>query len=188
MGYLRNIFVSVDQLGNALAGGDPDNTISARIGFYNHHKHVNGVSASPHPVKWYWKAFEDIVDTTFRPVDGDGHCHEAYHSDAGEFFDPHTKNWAVGVLSVLIIGSCIPLFIIFRVVGLFRSPNDPDKKRPERVENRLKRINVHLLSLIHEFDENPELRLDDSTLKVCDEISEKIEKIKAEIKRRNAQE
>jgi len=29
--YLRNILVSFDQLGNALTGGDPDETLSSRI-------------------------------------------------------------------------------------------------------------------------------------------------------------
>lgn len=34
--YLFNILVSLDQLGNTLTGGDPDETISSRLG-----KHYN---------------------------------------------------------------------------------------------------------------------------------------------------
>ena len=30
--YLINILISIDQLGNTLTGGDPDETISSRIG------------------------------------------------------------------------------------------------------------------------------------------------------------
>ena len=30
--WLLNILISIDQLGNAIAGGDPDETISSRIG------------------------------------------------------------------------------------------------------------------------------------------------------------
>lgn len=30
--YLHNLLISVDQLGNVLAGGDPDETISSRLG------------------------------------------------------------------------------------------------------------------------------------------------------------
>ncbi len=36
--YLRNIAVAVDQLINALLGGDPDETISSRCGKYKHRK------------------------------------------------------------------------------------------------------------------------------------------------------
>lgn len=35
MSYFKNILVSVDQLGNAICGGNPDNTISARVGFFS---------------------------------------------------------------------------------------------------------------------------------------------------------
>ena len=34
MNYLVNFFVSIDQFGNVLAGGNPDNTISSRVGYY----------------------------------------------------------------------------------------------------------------------------------------------------------
>ena len=30
--YIRNLGISIDQLGNALTGGDPDETISSRLG------------------------------------------------------------------------------------------------------------------------------------------------------------
>lgn len=30
--WLRNVLIAIDQLGNALTGGDPDETISSRIG------------------------------------------------------------------------------------------------------------------------------------------------------------
>lgn len=32
MKYIKNILVALDQLGNALLGGDPDETISSRAG------------------------------------------------------------------------------------------------------------------------------------------------------------
>ena len=79
--YLKNIFVSVDQFGNVLAGGNPDNTISARIGYYTPH------DSTDKKTRWYWLIFRDIVNFTFRPIDGKEHCHEAYHNDAGESYD-----------------------------------------------------------------------------------------------------
>lgn len=30
--YILNVLISIDQLGNTLAGGDPDETISSRLG------------------------------------------------------------------------------------------------------------------------------------------------------------
>ncbi|MBK7384715.1 MAG: hypothetical protein IPI81_15500 [Flavobacteriales bacterium] len=35
MGYFKNVLVSVDQLGNTLCGGNPDNTISAWTGYFS---------------------------------------------------------------------------------------------------------------------------------------------------------
>lgn len=40
--YIINILIAVDQLGNALLGGDPDETISSRA------------AKSPHLPHWYW--------------------------------------------------------------------------------------------------------------------------------------
>lgn len=38
--YIKNILVSIDQLVNAILGGDPDETISSRLGKYRHKKYV----------------------------------------------------------------------------------------------------------------------------------------------------
>ena len=32
MGWFMNVLIGIDQLGNAITGGDPDETISSRIG------------------------------------------------------------------------------------------------------------------------------------------------------------
>lgn len=96
MKYILHLLISIDQLGNVIAGGNPDNTISARVGFYNHHY------PDDQKVTFFYKAFEWIINTTFWPIDGPNHCHEAYHNDAGEFFDTGTKDWAVALLSILI--------------------------------------------------------------------------------------
>ena len=40
--YIGNAFVSIDQFGKSLAGGNPDNTISARVGYYNHYHYQPG--------------------------------------------------------------------------------------------------------------------------------------------------
>lgn len=78
--YLGNLFVSFDQLGNAFAGGNADNTISARVGFFANHGDKG--------YRWYWRMLERIINFTFWPIDGEGHCHIAYHNDADENFRP----------------------------------------------------------------------------------------------------
>jgi len=46
--YVWNLLVSIDQLGNTLLGGDPDETISSRAGKYRH--------------KWYWRGLAAVLD------------------------------------------------------------------------------------------------------------------------------
>lgn len=105
MGYAKNILIGIDQLGNAIAFGNPDNTISARVGYNSHHFEKN-------LFKYYWKFLEWVIDKTFYPIDGNFHCHHAYHNDQDEeFYDNGTKNWAVIVVSVFIFLTC-PIFII----------------------------------------------------------------------------
>jgi hypothetical protein len=60
--YLKNILISIDQLINTLAGGDPDETISARLG-----RNYQGTLV------------ERIVDWLFRWQNRpDGHCENAH--------------------------------------------------------------------------------------------------------------
>jgi hypothetical protein len=68
--YLKNILISLDQFFNTLAGGDPDMTISARLG-----RNYKGT----------W--LERIVDWMFNwQHNVDGHCENAdwWESDEGK--------------------------------------------------------------------------------------------------------
>ncbi len=146
MSYLSNFFVSLDQLGNTLAGGNPDNTISARIGYYNYHDDYCKEPAL------HWKLFRLIVDKTFYPVDGERHCHEAYHNDAGEYFD-ETKNWAIAILAVFIIPSCICIGLILYtllVMGLV-SPKHIDLTK--NIKQKIIGANNRLKGTLNEFNE-----------------------------------
>lgn len=104
MGYVKNILVGVDQTGNAVAGGNPDVTISGRIGYYSHHAHSS--------VRWFWIILEFIVDATFYPLDGKGHCHTAYHLDEDENYNPKQNPIMLFILSLITVGSCLILFWI----------------------------------------------------------------------------
>lgn len=67
-GWIWAVFVAFDQLGNALCGGHPDITVSARL------YHVSA---------WHgrlrWARF--LVDLAFRPADGEFHCHNSFRRE-----------------------------------------------------------------------------------------------------------
>jgi hypothetical protein len=145
--YTSNLFVSIDQLGNALAGGNPDNTISARVGYYNFHKHDQNT------VPWQWFWFMRIIDTTFYPVDGPNHCHEAYHNDPGEIFDNRVTNFFIAIAAtVIIIPSCVVIAFVLYLLSALRIVK---RKRIDRGKNLQKRIdscNLLMTSLLQEID------------------------------------
>lgn len=149
MGYILNTLISIDQLGNVLAGGDPDNTISARVGFYNHH------FPDEKKVTFFWKAFEWIIDTTFWPVDGPDHCHEAYHNDAGEFFDTGTKDWAVALLSIFITFTCIFIAALLYTLYLLTIISPKKINRTDNVRERLIMLHAKLNATLNELREYP---------------------------------
>lgn len=109
--WLMNVLVSFDQLGNAIAGGNPDSTISARIGYFMHNQNGNP--------NWYWNTLEQIVNFTFQPIDGIEHCFVAYCSDKDEYFNEGNIISKL-LLAFFVIVFCIPLLIIIiRLVVLF---------------------------------------------------------------------
>ena len=111
MSYLKNILVSIDQLGNAIAGGNPDCTISGRIGYYSNH--------ASHLTRWYWLILQFIVNFTFYPLDGVEHCHYAYHNEENEkYIAP--KGFLIFILSLITIGSCFFLAPLHYTLWLFK--------------------------------------------------------------------
>ena len=107
--YGYNLMVAFDQLGNALAGGNPDVTISARIGY-------NTEAAS---IKWWiWIALKYIVNFTFFPFDGKDHCKKAYHWDTTEDYKTYNNYFKKGywffviLCSLIVIVFCLPISII----------------------------------------------------------------------------
>lgn len=107
--WFMNILVAIDQLGNAVAGGNPDSTISARIGRFK--RHTLG------SLKRYWNTLEKIVDFTFRPIDGDDHCLQAYLNDKDEEFNSGNILAKI-ILFIITLGSCIILFPFILIISL----------------------------------------------------------------------
>ncbi len=115
MTYVKGILVGLDQLGNAIAGGNPDCTISGRTGNFALNSHNS--------VRWYWLILQYVIDATFYPFDGKGHCYQAYMKEQDEEY------YVVGgvglfALSLITLASCLtlisPFYIIFLIKLLFK--------------------------------------------------------------------
>lgn len=120
MGWILRILIAVDQLGNAIAGGNPDSTISARVGYFSQKDHC--------PYKWYWKRLEWIIDLTFYPINGPNHCLHAFQQDKDEKFK-RGNDLARALLSTITIVACLFLSIALRL-AIFAIPswgNHPDR-------------------------------------------------------------
>ncbi len=77
-GWTLAVLISIDQFGNAIGGGNPDSTISARVG------HFSAITSRiDFPQKYtYWKTLEWLINLAFYPVDDASHCYNAWKADA----------------------------------------------------------------------------------------------------------
>ena len=112
MTYAKAVLIAIDQLGNAIAGGNPDCTISGRVGYYQY----NGTK----PYVWYWHLLAFIIDLTFYPFDGHHHCKQAYGKEVTEKFYYTNNVAALFLLSLIVLGSCSILAPIFWVIYLIK--------------------------------------------------------------------
>ena len=97
--------MAIDQLGNAIAGGHPDATISARVGFF---------SANARRGRPYWRGLEKIIDFAFYPVGGPAHCYNAWQADIDERFRIGS-DIARLILSLIIVLVCPVIAIVLRI-------------------------------------------------------------------------
>lgn len=166
MSYLINFFISIDQLGNVIAGGNPDNTISSRVGYYTRYH-----ESDKNP--WHWKIFEAIIDFTFYPIDGPEHCHQAYHSDAGEVFDENTSDILIAVLALLIIPSCLLISLILYPLLFLGVVSPKNIDRNKNMIQRLETVEAKLNGTLHELNEY--------AVDVDEKLKEQLEKTKTKM-------
>jgi len=177
MGYLANFFVSIDQLGNVIAGGNPDNTISSRVGYYTEEYYDKD------KVPFRWTFFKKVINTTFWPIDGRDHCKEAYYNDAGEEFDPGTSDIAVFILAILIIGSCIIIAVVLYLLYILGIVSPRRINRTQNIKQRLRVAEAKLKGVHTELNQYKvvvDKELDDiidKTETTLKEIAEKIDGI-----------
>lgn len=115
MSWILNVLIAVDQLGNAITGGNPDNTISARAAYFSRFADTK--------MKHYWKLMEKVIDLTFEPVDGKEHCLKSYHNEKGHEFD-EGSDIARGILGIGVIIVCLLLIVPLHVAGKIISLRD----------------------------------------------------------------
>jgi hypothetical protein len=84
--YTKNVFIGVDQLLNAIIGGDPDETISSRLG--KAHRGQYG-----RLLYWGTYVFWLITNIIWFPWDGWGHCEQSIEEDEGEDDLLHNKKY-----------------------------------------------------------------------------------------------
>jgi len=121
--YLLRVLVSIDQLGNTIAGGNPDITISARTGYFANVKKTR--------LRVWWQCMEAIIDFAFEPIDGPRHCLSAYLNDEEAGRHREGSDNARALLGLLIVIFCVPIAIITRmwvvvVPGSKFRPTDKD--------------------------------------------------------------
>ncbi len=141
--YVWNLLLSLDQFGNAIAAGDADNTVSARVGFFANYG--NG------KFNWYWKPLEAIINFTFRPKDGKDHCLKAYFNDPGEHFRMGIHLIWYFVLEIIVLVSCIlvliPLIYLSALIAWLLKllkiiKPKPAKSHDERIRDRINLIRL----------------------------------------------
>jgi hypothetical protein len=121
--YPVNLFYYTDILLNALAGGHPDITVSARTGRYAAYYGDRGTLTAK-----FWNLMEWMIDTTFYPLDGVGHCKQAYEWTMENVKNPdgtpahiqHGPAWLFVPLLAISSIACFFIFFILRFLKLIK--------------------------------------------------------------------
>ncbi|MFT5930414.1 MAG: hypothetical protein ACI9GE_000601 [Oceanospirillaceae bacterium] len=113
-GWFYSVLIAIDQLGNALAGGYADSTISARVGYNARH--------STPATKNYWRLLEWVIDYSFLPLDGPDHCYQVYLAGNNTYYRDGSDLMRV-VLSTLILFNAMPIAVITRILAWHKNSN-----------------------------------------------------------------
>jgi hypothetical protein len=106
--WLSAVLVAIDQLGNAVAGGYPDSTISARVGY--NARHSNPLTRD------YWLLLEWVINFSFSALDGPDHCYQAYLSGSKMHYRDGSDLMRF-ILSLLIIINAVPIVVITQLTA-----------------------------------------------------------------------
>jgi hypothetical protein len=102
MKFWLNVLVSLDQLANTLAGGNPDVTVSGHIGLMSDREIFTHGK---------WDRLAKMVDKTFAPIESN-HCVESFLTD--DDFDLTENFNRVFVIACL---GCALLYLPIRIIA-----------------------------------------------------------------------
>lgn len=104
MSRITRLLEAGDNFINALFGGNPDSSISARTAFNRQRSHD----------QTYWIRLARIIDWAFYPIDGHGHCTQAWQNDPSEDYQDANTLDRLG-LALLVYPFCLILGLILRI-------------------------------------------------------------------------
>lgn len=104
--YILEVLIAFDQLGNALAGGHADQTVSGRVGWHaNYGNHI---------IRWLFP--QAVINWGFSPVHGDNHCLDSIEFDRN--ISDHTTFGLIAVTFLAVVFA-VPIGILLRARALF---------------------------------------------------------------------
>lgn len=112
MKYIKNLLIAIDQLGNSICGGNPDCTISARVGYR--------AMRNKDFTRYFWQGLEKVINITFWPVDGYDHCRKSFFADPENIYYDNNSDVMRVVISVIIVTTCIPISILLYIYWVVR--------------------------------------------------------------------
>ena len=115
MSYIRNLLVAGDQFINTLCGGDPDATISGRVGHFA--IRAEGSQAV------FWRCLAFCIDWALLPVDGPRHCWRVSLVEGGRYRPG--SDLARAVLALLSLPACALIGLALRLVAPFMGDEWP---------------------------------------------------------------
>ena len=113
-GWTLAVLIAIDQLGNAIGGGNPDSTISARVGHFSEKTKREG----PLTKYAYWRTLERIIDFAFYPIDGKDHCKNAASADEHGRYE-RGNDITQFILSIIIFVACPLIALVLWPLSLF---------------------------------------------------------------------
>lgn len=109
------VMIALDQLGNAISGGNPDITISSRVGYYS------SISS-----KWVWAFMEWWIDLTFYPIDGPKHCYNSHLANKDEVYASEGKDVFKVIMMMILLLVLAPISIVIKIISLFSLSSNKD--------------------------------------------------------------
>jgi hypothetical protein len=109
MDRILRILIIIDQIGNALTGGNPNAVISSRVAYF---ANIKKTSFQP-----YWKILEWIINYAFYPIDGPDHCLRSLNKDTESNYK-QGSDLAKALLGIIIIIACFFIAITIRIMIL----------------------------------------------------------------------